>query len=150
MVDCTEGAYMEFCRGGLQRKKFQRLKSGQHDIDAEIELHGMTAAEAQRALHDFLTHALAARHSVVLIIHGKGLRSPAGSVLKPLTSTYLKTIAEVQAFCSAQPADGDTGALYVLLGKVAGGSDAAWWIRLGGVKPNHPPDRAGSQIRPRR
>ena len=49
-------------------------------------------------------------------MHGKGLRSgPAGPVLKNSVQHWLSQWDEVLAFVSAQPRDGGSGALYVLL-----------------------------------
>ena len=53
----------------------------------------------------------------VIIVHGKGFRSQSKPVIKPLVNHWLKQADEVLAFCSAQPQDGGTGAVYVLLRK---------------------------------
>ena len=116
MIDQTDGDFFEFCRSGLQKKVLQKLKRGDYGFTATLDLHGHTTAEANRMLPDFVTNALAAGDRTVLIIHGKGLRSGEfGGVLKQFTADWLKQYAEVQAFCSAQPRDGGTGAVYVLL-----------------------------------
>ena len=116
MLDQTDGDFLEFCRSGLQKKVLQKLKRGDNDFTALLDLHGHTTAEATRMLSNFVIDALAAGDRTVLIIHGKGLRSGAfGGVLKQFTASWLKRYAEVQAFCSAQPRDGGTGAVYVLL-----------------------------------
>ena len=52
----------------------------------------------------------------VHIIHGKGHGSSnQGPVLKNKVNAWLRQREEVLAFCSAQPKDGGTGAVYVLL-----------------------------------
>jgi len=49
-------------------------------------------------------------------VHGKGRRSrQPGPVLKGLVDHWLRQRDDVLAFCSARPADGGTGAVYVLL-----------------------------------
>ncbi len=56
----------------------------------------------------------------VRIIHGKGNGSPnTGPVIKALLDGWLRRRRDVIAFCSARPADGGTGAVYVLLRAVS-------------------------------
>jgi len=52
----------------------------------------------------------------VQIIHGKGLSNQTQPpLLKNQVNRWLRCHPAVLAFCSAQPKDGGTGALYVLL-----------------------------------
>jgi DNA-nicking Smr family endonuclease len=56
----------------------------------------------------------------VLVIHGKGASSAdvaRSSILKGCVDHWLRELEIVQAFHSAQPRDGGTGAAYVLLRK---------------------------------
>jgi DNA-nicking Smr family endonuclease len=56
----------------------------------------------------------------VLLVHGKGDRQPdrdAVGVLKGFVDHWLRELEPVQAFHSAQPQHGGTGAVYVLLAK---------------------------------
>jgi DNA-nicking Smr family endonuclease len=104
---------------GLDKRMAARLKRGQLAIDGRIDLHGMTQATAHRALEEFLTASQAAGKRCVLVITGKGLR-PTGEtgVLRNLVPRWMNAPAirgRVLSFCSAQPRDGGTGALYVLL-----------------------------------
>jgi DNA-nicking Smr family endonuclease len=58
----------------------------------------------------------------VLILHGKGQRAPdqeRSAVLKGYVNRWLQDLDAVQAFHSAQPHQGGTGAVYVLLRKNA-------------------------------
>jgi DNA-nicking Smr family endonuclease len=85
-------------------------------IAAEADLHGMRIHEAQRLLEDFLRDCRAGGLRCVRVIHGKGLRSSGGhAVLKWEVDRLLRGHEAVMAFCSAQPRDGGTGAVYVLL-----------------------------------
>ncbi len=112
MTDKTDqGAFVEFARSGLQKKVIRKLKRGDHNFTAILDLHGHTTAESQKLLADFLRDAKSAGDSMVLIIHGKGLHG----VLKRFTLDWLKRQSQVKAFCSALPKDGGTGAVYVLL-----------------------------------
>ncbi len=101
---------------GVQRKIVRKLKRGQMRIDEEIDLHGMRVREAGQALERFLTECSERGLRCVRVIHGKGLRT-GGSVLKENVATWLRLRSDVVAYCSATPADGGTGAVYVLLKK---------------------------------
>lgn len=58
-------------------KRARKLRSGQVEIDARIDLHGMRQSEAHTALRGFLHACHRKGHSVVLVITGKG--APAGT-----------------------------------------------------------------------
>jgi DNA-nicking Smr family endonuclease len=95
---------------------FRRLRSGHYRVDAEIDLHGLTAAMVEPVLHDFLAESLRHRARVVRVIHGKGLRSGhRGPVLKLVASNNLCRVDAVLAFASALEVDGGSGAILVLL-----------------------------------
>ncbi len=103
-------------RPGVQRRVLRRLRRGQYSMQAELDLHGMTRAQAAQVLRDFLADCRARGLSGVRIIHGKGRRSAnEGPILKPAVANWLRRRDEVLAFCSARPVDGGGGALYVLL-----------------------------------
>lgn len=56
----------------LGRRERSKLSRGRKDIDARLDLHGMTQTRAHRVLLDFLHHAQADGMSFVLVITGKG------------------------------------------------------------------------------
>jgi DNA-nicking Smr family endonuclease len=115
-TDVQPGDELQFARTGLQRSVYRKLRRGQYHISGELDLHGMTTSEARQALARFLADARQARWRCVRIIHGKGLRSSnRGPVLKSHVAHWLSRRDEVLAYCSARPADGGTGAVYVLL-----------------------------------
>src|SRR5512139_398925 len=103
-------------RPGLQHQVLKKLRRGHYSVGAELDLHGLTVTEARQALSAFLEHCLQHNLRCVRIIHGKGNgslnRLP---VLKGKVNHWLRQRDEVLAFASARPADGGTGALYVLL-----------------------------------
>ncbi len=110
------GDELFFARDGVQHSLLRKLRRGQYAIGAELDLHGMTAAEAQQALAVFLVDCQARAKRCVRIIHGKGLSSPGGKpVLKTRLNGWLQRCDDVLAFCSAPRRDGGTGAVYVLL-----------------------------------
>ena len=113
----TGGEELVYQRPGVQPSVMRRLRRGEYRIEREIDLHGLTVAEAKQALQHFLIEALADRVRCVRIVHGKGLRSGhRGPVLKSAVSGVLRRTGAVLAYVSARPADGGTGAVYVLLG----------------------------------
>ena len=111
---------LDFKRPGVQNGVFRKLKQGRYETDARLDLHRMTAAIARRELFWFLEEATRLGLRTVLIIHGKGQTSAEkerSSILKGCTDQWLRELDMVQAFHSAQPQHGGTGAVYVLLRK---------------------------------
>lgn len=110
------GEELVYQRPGVQASVLRRLRRGEYALEREIDLHGLTVAEAKQALRRFLIDALEQQVRCVRIVHGKGLRSGhRGPVLKAAVSTVLRRTGAVLAYVSARPADGGTGAVYVLL-----------------------------------
>jgi DNA-nicking Smr family endonuclease len=110
------GEELLWLRPGLQKRVLTRLRRGHWRVQDEIDLHQMNADAATRSIRTFLDEALASNRRLVKIIHGKGLRSgPGGPRLKTVTARVLSRHPRVLAFASAPPADGGTGAVYVLL-----------------------------------
>jgi len=105
-----------FARSGLQQRQIQRLKRGQLQIGAELDLHGMTAAIARGALVNFIDLCRDRHIRTVHIIHGKGYSGDGTApVLKNRMNNWLRQHHDVLAFSSATRHDGGSGALYVLL-----------------------------------
>ena len=113
--DCPD--ILSFSRSGLQHKVLKRLRQGKQAIEHVLDLHGLTVEQARLELIAFLTEceALGLRH--VIIVHGKGYRSKGKPVIKPMVNRWLKEAKNVLAFHSAQPKDGGSGSVYVLLKK---------------------------------
>ncbi len=114
--DLEGGDTLVFRRPGVQPAVLRRLRRGEYRVQGEIDLHGLTVRQAQEALREFLAQALRRQWRCVRIVHGKGLRSGhRGPVLKATVASVLRRLGPVLAFVSARPADGGTGAVYVLL-----------------------------------
>ncbi len=115
-ADMETGEELLYARPGLQHGVMRRLRRGQLCVTAALDLHGMTAEMARRAVAEFLRETRLAGNRCVRIIHGKGRGSRFGQpVLKRKLDHWLRQRDEVLAFCSARPVDGGTGAVYVLL-----------------------------------
>ena len=112
------GEYVEGHVVSINPVIMKRLKKGEFALQGHLDLHGLTRDEARQALDAFILNAVALAERCLLVIHGRGLKSPEGPVLKESVITWLTTgrlSHHVLALCSAQPYDGGTGALYVLL-----------------------------------
>jgi len=101
---------------GLDKRTAERLRRGQIAIEARIDLHGHKQAEAHRALTAFIIGAAEAGRRCVLVITGKG--AGGAGVIRAAVPAWLNAPElrpKILAFRPAQPRDGGTGALYVLL-----------------------------------
>lgn len=103
-----------YARSGIQHKILRNLRTGQYNVEAVLDLHGMTIEQARIALSQFLVRCKRNGKRHVLMIHGKG-RENSKPILKNKLNHWLRQTEEVLAFCSATAKDGRGGALYVLL-----------------------------------
>jgi len=107
---------LSFCRAGIQKSVFRKLRSGSYRISDELDLHGANIKQAKKILVYYLQHAVQFENHCIRIIHGKGHRSGNNKpVLKTHVNHWLREHERVLAFHSARPKDGGTGAVYVLL-----------------------------------
>jgi DNA-nicking Smr family endonuclease len=104
---------------GLDKRTQQRLRRGQVDIEARLDLHGMTQTAAHQALERFLERAHMAGKKTVLVVTGKGLRADGEiGVLRRAVPRWLNEAPMrqwVHAFDHAAPRDGGEGALYIVM-----------------------------------
>lgn len=110
--------YMEACAPGIDPRITRRLHQGRYTIQDHIDLHGLTASEAEPVFHRFIKESIDRGRQAVLIVHGRGLRSPQEPVLKGKVYQWLTRgplRAHVIALASAKACDGGAGATYVLL-----------------------------------
>ena len=112
-------AFVEGRAKGLDRRILRRLKAGDYPLGDRLDLHGLKRDEAHEKVTRFIERARSQQIRCILIVHGKGRHSIDNiGVLKGLVQNWLKRgriSRSVLAFCSAQPHDGGTGAVYVLL-----------------------------------
>ncbi len=112
---------------GLDKRNALRLRRGQLAIEAELDLHRHTVAEAHRALTRFIADARDGGKRCVLVITGKGEggearhrpgnETPSGVLRRELPRwlSEPESRARVVAWHPARPQHGGDGALYVLL-----------------------------------
>lgn len=111
---------LAFKRPGVQNGVFRKLKQGRYEAQSRLDLHRMTVEVARREIFEFILQCQQLGLRSVLLIHGKGSSSAdkeRSSILKGCVDRWLRELEIVQAFHSAQPQHGGTGALYVLLRK---------------------------------
>jgi DNA-nicking Smr family endonuclease len=117
-IETLPGDELKYRRPGIAEQTLRELRRGDYRVEAALDLHGMTGAEATAAISRFLASALTRGLRCVRVIHGKGMRSgPRGPVLKQAVNTLLRRTNHVLAFTSARARDGGTGATLVLLQK---------------------------------
>jgi len=122
-------------QAGVDRRTEERLKKGRMQIEARLDLHGMTQVQAHAALADFTERCQRAGMRCVLVITGKGgsgkdrsgkdrpdkggrLPGDGPGILRRAVPEWLRQPPNgprVLRFFPAKPRDGGEGALYVLL-----------------------------------
>lgn len=110
--------YMEARGPGVNPRIVKRLHQGRYSLQDYIDLHGWFEQEAQIILHRFIRDSIRRGYRAVLVIHGRGLKSPHQPVLKKMVLTWLTRgplRAYIIALASARPCDGGAGATYVML-----------------------------------
>lgn len=112
--------YIEGTGYRVNRAVAEKLHRGEFSIQGHIDLHGLSVENAREAFEFFLKKSIADGKRMVLVIHGRGLSSPAKPILKTNVFKWLTTgpwRKWVMAFTSARLCDGGAGATYVLLRK---------------------------------
>ncbi len=111
--------YIEGAATGVDKRLLTSLRRGDFALQAHLDLHGMTRADAKEAVERFLVDSRRGGKRCVLIVHGRGLNSKDHiPVLKAQLQVWLhrgRIGKAVLAFATARPHDGGAGALYVLL-----------------------------------
>jgi len=103
---------------GLDARSAERLRRGEMAIEARLDLHGHSQDEARGALLAFVERAWRERRRTLLVITGKGRRREGEGILRAAVPRWLNAEPlrrRLLAFARAQPKDGGSGALYLLL-----------------------------------
>ena len=110
------GDALAFHLPDLPRRTFQSLKQGHIAWQEGLDLHGYTLEAARTELSRFVRDGRSQGRRCLLLVHGKAYnREGETPSIKSHVNTWLKQMPEVLAFVSALPADGGTGAVYILL-----------------------------------
>jgi DNA-nicking Smr family endonuclease len=103
---------------GINRRDAERLKRGKMQIDAYLDLHGMTLAQAHQALRAFVVRSQASERRCLLVITGTGRTKEGGGALRRELPQWLAEpglAGRVLGLEQAQPQHGGAGAFYLLL-----------------------------------
>ncbi len=104
----------------LDARTMERLRRGRVRPEARLDLHGLTQDEAHGALTRFIADSRRAGRRCVIVITGRGRSKLGGGILREQTPRWLNLApvrGNILGFAQAQPKDGGSGAIYVLLRK---------------------------------
>lgn len=109
----------------MDKKNFKKLVQGRKEIDATLDLHGMTSAQAQSTFTRFISQGSRMGLRLVLVITGKGNKThmdefnrPRSGVLKSSLPDWVRSAGlsdKVLQVTPAQQKHGGGGAFYVYL-----------------------------------
>lgn len=114
----TEGGRLRGLAAGVDRRHLRGLERGEREVEAELDLHGLSAADARVAVRQALHDAHEDGLRCIRVIHGRGRRSPLGPVLREGLPEWLTAPPAgrlVMAFATAPGRLGGDGATLVLL-----------------------------------
>ncbi|MDR1545992.1 MAG: Smr/MutS family protein [Deltaproteobacteria bacterium] len=104
---------------GFPPALMNQLRQGRIPFQDHLDLHGLTLEEAEKAIFRFITRSSALGRTCLLLIHGRGHRSPDGIpiIKRNLENLLLRKAVKnrILAFTTAKPVDGGSGASYILL-----------------------------------
>ena len=106
-----------FKREGLQEGVYKKLRTGRYELEAKLDLHGLTVEQALSTTVQFIRNCIDLNHRSIFISHGKGVEREQPAKLKNYVAAWLKEMPEVMAYHSAPANKGGTGSVYVLLKK---------------------------------
>lgn len=101
---------------GIDRRNAKKMHAGKITLDATLDLHGLTQAEAHQRLISFVQSAVQNDYRMVLVITGKGRAG--GGILRAKLPQWLRQAPlapHINAIDHAVQRDGGTGAYYIRL-----------------------------------
>ncbi|WP_290815811.1 Smr/MutS family protein [Ferrovibrio sp.] len=123
----AHGRHSEKPAPQMDKRLRQRFERGELPVEARIDLHGLTLANAERALSKFLRDGIAQQKRCLLVITGKGsvradneieIMQKGRGVLRAWLPDYLKRGPwrdQILGVAPARKEMGGAGAFYVLL-----------------------------------
>lgn len=100
-------------KNGIQEGVFRKLRLGQYEVQASLDLHRLTLKDARTEVNAFLEDSQQKGLRTLLISHGKGTTG----VMKSYTWHWLDQHPQVLAWHSAIARLGGAGATLVLIRK---------------------------------
>jgi DNA-nicking Smr family endonuclease len=110
--------YMEGFTEGTSPLTMEKLRKGDFSVEKSLDLHGYDLEEAALLFEDFIKRAVKTGLHCVKVIHGRGLKSREGPVLKESLKNWIVRAMHrkwVTAFASCAMANGGPGATSILL-----------------------------------
>lgn len=109
--------YVEWVHPDFRDDVVHDLHEGRYSVQDSLDIHGLILDEAEIEVDRFIRESITRSLRCIKIIHGRGLRSPNGPVLKSAVVQWLsrKFRKHIVAFVTARRCDGGLGALYILL-----------------------------------
>ena len=111
--------YVEHSAHPAGRLYLNDLRSGRFAIQAHLDLHGLTVAQARPIVEGFLEASVRSGYGCVRVVHGRGLHSRDREPLMKRKVeewfSYRRLARYIVAYSSARTVDGGGGAVYVLL-----------------------------------
>ena len=108
----------------IDRQTYKKLKRGDIQVEARLDLHGLNVIEAFDATNEFLLNAYNSGKRCVLVITGKGIKnfgnSPSRGILREKFPDWVEMPALKSKIIKIAPAaskHGGEGAFYVYLKK---------------------------------
>lgn len=118
---------LEFKRDGLQHGVLDKLRCGKYSQQASLNLLRQPVEQCRQMLFAFIVQAHQDGLRNVLIIHGKGREDTShANIIRSYLARWLKEFDHVQAFCTALPHHGGSGACYVALKKSEQAKQENW------------------------
>ena len=104
-----------------------KLRSGKYPQQASLNLLRQPVEESRKMVFSFIQQALADGLRNVLIIHGKERDDKShANIVRSYVARWLTEFDDVQAYCTALPHHGGSGACYVALRKTAQAKQENW------------------------
>jgi DNA-nicking Smr family endonuclease len=109
--------YVEWVHPDFSDHFLNDLHVGRYSVQDSLDIHGLILDEAEIEVDRFIRKSITKSLRCIKIIHGRGLRSPNGPVLKSAVVHWLSRRFRkfIVAFVTARRCDGGLGALYILL-----------------------------------
>jgi DNA-nicking Smr family endonuclease len=112
--------FMEGFVEGINPITMEKLRRGEFSVQKTLDLHGYSIDNANGLFQEFIKDTVREGLKCVKIIHGRGLKSKGGPVLKEHLKTWIVKAMHrkwVLAFSNAIMSDGGPGATYIILKK---------------------------------
>lgn len=113
-----QGEVIKGWRTSVNRAQLRRFNRGEIEPAVELDLHGMNRQDANQEVHQLIHDSHLQGIRCVSVIHGRGLRSSSGPVLKDAFIDWLVVGPLSNLILAAQSApvdQGGSGATWVLI-----------------------------------